>query len=95
SLIILIIGLITARLPVVVRATPPRFLNLGDTCNLQIVVQNLTEKDLTIKYACHSLTHSLSVFVSCSSNLIETHHLFYCFLMGLLAGQIHGEIQKY
>jgi uncharacterized protein YfaS (alpha-2-macroglobulin family) len=41
--------LITARLPVVVRATPPRYLNFGDSCEFPIVVQNLTENDLKVK----------------------------------------------
>ena len=41
--------MITARLPVVVRATPPRYLNFGDNCEFPIVVQNLTEGDLKVK----------------------------------------------
>ncbi len=39
---------LTARLPVMVRPSPPRFLNYGDRFELPIVVQNQTEAPLTV-----------------------------------------------
>jgi uncharacterized protein YfaS (alpha-2-macroglobulin family) len=44
-------NLITARLPVLVRPSPPRFINYGDSFDLPIVVQNLTEQDLLVNIA--------------------------------------------
>ena len=37
---------ITARLPVMVKPSPPRFLHFGDKCELPIVLQNQTDKDI-------------------------------------------------
>lgn len=42
---------ITARLPLMVRPSPPRFLNFGDTFNLPVVVQNQTDAPMTVKLA--------------------------------------------
>ena len=42
---------ITARLPLMVRPSPPRFLNFGDTFNLPVVVQNQTDAPMTVKVA--------------------------------------------
>lgn len=42
---------ITARLPLMVRPSPPRFLNFGDTFRLPIVVQNQTDSAMTVKLA--------------------------------------------
>jgi uncharacterized protein YfaS (alpha-2-macroglobulin family) len=42
---------ITARLPLMVRPSPPRFLNYGDTFELPIVVQNQTDGPLTVDLA--------------------------------------------
>ncbi len=42
---------ITARLPLMVRPSPPRFLNFGDTFKLPIVVQNQTDAPMTVKVA--------------------------------------------
>jgi uncharacterized protein YfaS (alpha-2-macroglobulin family) len=39
---------ITARLPVMVRPSPPRFLNFGDVLELPVVVQNQTDAPLTV-----------------------------------------------
>eukprot|EP01114_Cavostelium_apophysatum_P022326 TRINITY_DN803_c0_g1_i1.p1 TRINITY_DN803_c0_g1~~TRINITY_DN803_c0_g1_i1.p1 ORF type:complete len:3646 (-),score=1090.84 TRINITY_DN803_c0_g1_i1:14-10951(-) len=44
-------SLITARLPILVRTTAPRFLNFGDTSEVVVVIQNLTEKILDVKMA--------------------------------------------
>ncbi|HTL34763.1 MAG TPA: DUF6049 family protein, partial [Kofleriaceae bacterium] len=42
---------ITARLPLMVRPSPPRFLNFGDTFKLPVVVQNQTDAPMTVKVA--------------------------------------------
>ncbi|MEO8703337.1 MAG: DUF6049 family protein, partial [Kofleriaceae bacterium] len=42
---------ITARLPLMVRPSPPRFLNFGDTFMLPVVVQNQTDAPMTVKVA--------------------------------------------
>ena len=42
---------ITARLPLMVRPSPPRFLNYGDKFELPIVVQNQTDAPLTVDLA--------------------------------------------
>jgi len=39
---------ITARLPLMVRPSAPRFLNFGDTFELPVVIQNQTDNDLTV-----------------------------------------------
>jgi uncharacterized protein YfaS (alpha-2-macroglobulin family) len=42
---------VTARLPLMVRPSPPRFLNFGDTFQLPVVVQNQTDTPMTVKVA--------------------------------------------
>lgn len=42
---------ITARLPVTVRPTPPRFANFGDRFEFPVVVQNATDDDLEVDVA--------------------------------------------
>jgi alpha-2-macroglobulin len=42
---------ITARLPLMVRPSPPRFLNFGDTFELPVVVQNQTDQPMTVRLA--------------------------------------------
>ncbi len=42
---------ITARLPLMVRPSPPRFLNFGDTFKLPVVVQNQTDAPMTVRLA--------------------------------------------
>jgi len=44
-------GQVTARLPVQVRPSPPRFLNFGDQFELPVVVQNQTDAPQEIKVA--------------------------------------------
>ncbi|MBM3190138.1 MAG: hypothetical protein FJZ90_15630, partial [Chloroflexi bacterium] len=39
---------ITARLPLMVRPSPPRFLNFGDTFELPIVLQNQTDAEMVV-----------------------------------------------
>jgi uncharacterized protein YfaS (alpha-2-macroglobulin family) len=42
---------ITARLPLMVRPSPPRFLNFGDQFELPVVVQNQTDEPMTVDVA--------------------------------------------
>ncbi|MEM6993321.1 MAG: alpha-2-macroglobulin family protein, partial [Myxococcota bacterium] len=42
---------ITARLPIMVRPSPPRFLNFGDTLELPVVLQNQTDDPMTVDLA--------------------------------------------
>jgi hypothetical protein len=42
---------LVARLPLMVRPSPPRFLNFGDRFELPIVVQNQTDRDVTVDVA--------------------------------------------
>jgi alpha-2-macroglobulin len=42
---------ITARLPLMVRPSAPRFLNFGDTFELPVVVQNQTDAEVTVDLA--------------------------------------------
>lgn len=42
---------ITARLPLMVRPSPPRFLNYGDRCELPVVVQNQSDAELVVRLA--------------------------------------------
>jgi uncharacterized protein YfaS (alpha-2-macroglobulin family) len=42
---------LTARLPLMVRPSPPRFLNFGDTFRLPVVVQNQTDAPVTVQLA--------------------------------------------
>jgi len=42
---------VTARLPLMMRPSPPRFLNFGDTFQLPIVVQNQTDAAMTVRVA--------------------------------------------
>ena len=42
---------VTARLPLMVRPSPPRFLNFGDTFELPVIVQNQTDAPMTVKLA--------------------------------------------
>jgi len=42
---------LTARLPLMVRPSAPRFLNFGDRCELPVVVQNQTDKPMEVEVA--------------------------------------------
>jgi uncharacterized protein YfaS (alpha-2-macroglobulin family) len=42
---------VTARLPLMVRPSPPRFLNFGDTFRLPVVLQNQTDEAMTVRVA--------------------------------------------
>ena len=51
---------ITARLPLMVRPSPPRFLNFGDTFKLPVVIQNQTDKMITVKLAARTANAKLT-----------------------------------
>ncbi|MBI3929870.1 MAG: Ig-like domain-containing protein [Armatimonadetes bacterium] len=42
---------LVARLPLMVRPSPPRFLNFGDRCELPVVLQNQTDRELPVQVA--------------------------------------------
>ncbi len=44
-------GTVTARLPLMVRPSAPRFLNFGDECEMPFVLQNQTDHPLAVKLA--------------------------------------------
>jgi hypothetical protein len=53
-------GTIVARLPLMVRPSPPRFLNFGDRFELPVVVQNQTAGEMTVDVAVRVLNASLT-----------------------------------
>jgi len=51
---------VTARLPLMVRPSPPRFLNFGDTFMLPVVVQNQTDAPMTVRLAIQTTNLTLA-----------------------------------
>lgn len=51
---------ITARLPIMVKPSPPRFLHFGDECELPIVLQNQTDKDIDADVVLRAANASVS-----------------------------------
>ncbi|HVK78690.1 MAG TPA: DUF6049 family protein, partial [Kofleriaceae bacterium] len=51
---------VTARLPLMVRPSPPRFLNFGDTFELPVVVQNQTDAPMEVKVAVRASNAALT-----------------------------------
>nr|MBA3499825.1 hypothetical protein [Deltaproteobacteria bacterium] len=51
---------LTARLPLMVRPSPPRFLNFGDTFQLPVVVQNQTDAPMTVRLAARTANANLT-----------------------------------
>jgi alpha-2-macroglobulin len=51
---------VTARLPLMVRPSPPRFLNFGDTFRLPVVVQNQTDAAMTVRLAVRTTNAALT-----------------------------------
>ncbi|MEZ4361122.1 MAG: Ig-like domain-containing protein [Kofleriaceae bacterium] len=51
---------ITARLPLMVRPSPPRFLNFGDVFKLPVVVQNQTDEAMTVQVAVRASNAALT-----------------------------------
>lgn len=68
-------NLITARLPITVRASPPRFLNHGDVCEFPVAVQNLTDKPVRIRYAPFVITNSTDLVLEESTQSLEIARL--------------------
>ena len=50
---------VTARLPLMIRPSPPRFLNFGDTFELPIVLQNQTKEPMQVQIATRSTNAEL------------------------------------
>jgi uncharacterized protein YfaS (alpha-2-macroglobulin family) len=51
---------VTARLPLMVRPSAPRFLNFGDSFELPVVLQNQTDDDLTVQVAVKATNANLT-----------------------------------
>ena len=51
---------LTARLPLMVRPSAPRFLNFGDTFELPLVLQNQTDEDMTVEVVAQTTNLRLS-----------------------------------
>lgn len=51
---------ITARLQLMVRPSPPRFLNFGDTFELPVVIQNLSSEEVEVEIAARASNASLT-----------------------------------
>jgi uncharacterized protein YfaS (alpha-2-macroglobulin family) len=51
---------VTARLPLMVRPSAPRFLNFGDVFQLPVVVQNQTDAAMTVKVAARTTNATLT-----------------------------------
>ncbi len=51
---------LTARQPLMVRPSAPRFMNFGDKVELPVVVQNQTDKDLTVNVAVRATNAELT-----------------------------------
>jgi len=61
---------ITARLPIMVRPSPPRFLNFGDQFELPIVVQNQTDEDMDVSIVVQGSNIVLDDGVDASGQLV-------------------------
>ncbi len=51
---------VTARMPLMVRPSPPRFLNFGDTFELPVVLQNQTDRAMAVRVAVRSTNAALT-----------------------------------
>ncbi|MBI3928043.1 MAG: hypothetical protein HY319_21045 [Armatimonadetes bacterium] len=51
---------LVARLPLMVRPSPPRFLNFGDRCELPVVLQNQTDQPLQVEVASRAVNLKLA-----------------------------------
>lgn len=43
-----------ARQPLMVRPSPPRFLNFGDRCEMPVLIQNQTDRPMPVRLACRA-----------------------------------------
>jgi uncharacterized protein YfaS (alpha-2-macroglobulin family) len=53
-------GSVTARLPLMVRPSPPRFLNFGDRFEFPVIVQNQTGEPMTVEIAVRATNAALA-----------------------------------
>lgn len=60
---------ITAKQPLMVRPSAPRFMNFGDKIQLPVVVQNQTDKDMTVNVAVRATNATLGEIGENSSGL--------------------------
>jgi uncharacterized protein YfaS (alpha-2-macroglobulin family) len=51
---------ITAKQPLMVRPSAPRFMNFGDKIDLPVVVQNQTDKDMAVDVAIRATNAALT-----------------------------------
>ncbi len=63
---------ITAKQPLMVRPSAPRFMNFGDKVDLPVVVQNQTDKDMAVNIAIRATNASMSDGFSRSTDGGET-----------------------
>ena len=61
---------IVARLPLMVRASPPRFLNFGDRFDLPVVLQNQTDMPMTVEVAVRGSNITFAHVTSTISNVV-------------------------
>ena len=54
---------VTARLPLMVRPSPPRFLNFGDTFELSVVLQNQTDEPMDVELAVRATNVTVSSMI--------------------------------
>jgi uncharacterized protein YfaS (alpha-2-macroglobulin family) len=59
----------TARLPLMVRPSAPRFLNFGDQFELPVVLQNQTDQDMTVNVALQTVNISLTDYQGLQVNV--------------------------
>lgn len=59
---------ITAKQPLMVRPSAPRFMNFGDKIDLPVVIQNQTDKDMAVDVAIRATNASLGVLTSVGPN---------------------------
>lgn len=62
---------ITARKPLMVRPSAPRFMNFGDKIELPVVVQNQTDQDMTVDIAVRATNANLSTDFSRLSTVVD------------------------
>jgi uncharacterized protein YfaS (alpha-2-macroglobulin family) len=60
---------VTARLPLMVRPSAPRFLNFGDTFELPVVLQNQTDQDMTVDVVVSAANLALVELVETSDSV--------------------------
>ena len=66
---------ITARMPLMVRPSPPRFLNFGDTFELPVVLQNQTDEPMTAQVAIRSVNAAITKAKGFSVHFVRTASL--------------------